>query len=379
MPLEIRKPGDIVEGFRVMAELGRGAASTIWLVQDPKTKHVWALKHVVKNSDKDQRFLDQAEAEYKVASKLDSPIVRKIEKVIRKKEGLLGGTVELYLVMEHVDGSSAERHPPETFEDLAWICEQVAKGLHYMHTQGFVHADMKPNNIIVDDKLNARIIDLGQSCKAGTVKERIQGTPDYIAPEQVHRRAITPKTDVYNLGATMYWMVTRHFVPTALAKGDSLLGSIDDTLIRKPKRPAELNPKVPEMLDQLIMECVEVDPDDRPHMELVADRLNLIRGKLQAEQILRRSGQMSRVDPASPPGSRDGSKSGSRGPGGSGAAGGSRIPTTPAVRKPKPPADDPPERVGGIGEELPDDALGSDNGPPSPPPTEAWPRPASNP
>jgi serine/threonine-protein kinase len=346
VPLEIRKPGDIVEGYRVMAELGRGAASTIWLVQDPKSKQIWALKHVVKNNDKEQRFLDQAEQEYRVASKLNSSAVRKIDRVIRKKEGLLGGTVELYLVMEHVDGSSAERHPPATLEDLCWICEQVAKGLHYMHTQGFVHADMKPNNIIVDDKGTARIIDLGQSCKAGTIKERIQGTPDYIAPEQVHRRAITPKTDVYNLGATMYWMLTRHFVPTALAKSDSLVGSIDDSLIPRPKRPIELNPRVHEMLDQLVMECVEVDADDRPHMELVADRLNLIRGKLQAEHILRKSGQIPRFD--SPPGSADGSKSGTRGP--TGPGGSSRTPPAPSP-KPKAPQEDTPERVGGIGED----------------------------
>ena len=77
--------------------------------------------------------------------------------------------------------------------------------------------------------------------------------------------------------------------PTALAKGDSLLGSLDDALIPKPKRPIEINARVPEMLDQLVMECVEVDPEDRPHMELVTDRLNLIRGKLEAEQILRKS------------------------------------------------------------------------------------------
>jgi serine/threonine protein kinase len=349
VPLEIRKPGDIVEGYRVMAELGRGAASTIWLVQDPKTKQIWALKHVVKNNEKEQRFLDQAEQEYRVASKLNSAAVRKIDRVIRKKEGLLGGTIELYLVMEHVDGSSAERHPPSTLEDLCWICEQVAKGLHYMHTQGFVHADMKPNNIIVDDKLTARIIDLGQSCKAGTIKERIQGTPDYIAPEQVHRRAITSKTDVYNLGATMYWMLTRHFVPTALAKSDSLVGSIDDSLIPRPKRPIEINPRVHEMLDQLVMECVEINADDRPHMELVADRLNLIRGKLQAEQILRKSGQMPKVEPMPGPGSRDGSGGGTRGLSNSGS--GSKVSPVPSPKRSGGVGDDAPGRVGGIGED----------------------------
>jgi serine/threonine protein kinase len=208
---------------------------------------------------------------------------------------------------------------------------------------------MKPNNIIVDDKLTARIIDLGQSCKAGTIKERIQGTPDYIAPEQVHRRAITSKTDVYNLGATMYWMLTRHFVPTALAKSDSLVGSIDDSLIPRPKRPIEINPRVHEMLDQLVMECVEINADDRPHMELVADRLNLIRGKLQAEQILRKSGQMPKVEPMPGPGSRDGSGGGTRGLSNSGS--GSKVSPVPSPKRSGGVGDDAPGRVGGIGED----------------------------
>ncbi len=296
MPLQPKKQGEMVEGFRVMAELGRGAASIIYLVQDPKSKQIWALKNVVRDSEKDQRFLDQALTEYEIGSKIRSPRIRRVEKCITKKTGLL--TVgELFLVMEHVDGASVEREPPATFEDAVLVCEQVAQGLANMHTAGFVHADMKPNNIIVDNELNAKVIDLGQSCKIGTVKQRIQGTPDYIAPEQVHRRAITPKTDVYNLGAAMYWMLTRSFVPTALAKGDSLLGSVEDHLLERPKRSIDLNPRVPEMLDKLVMECVEVNPDQRPSMEQVADRLNLIRGKLHAEQILRKSGQLPKIEP----------------------------------------------------------------------------------
>lgn len=289
MPLESRKPGEVIEGFRVLAEIGRGAASVIYLVQDPKTKQVWALKHVVKETDKDQRFLDQAEEEYKIASRLKSPLVRKIDRLIRKREGLLS-TSELYLVMEHVDGSSIEREPPATFQDAVLVCEQVARGLAEMHRDGYVHADMKPNNVIVDSNLNVKIIDLGQSCKIGTVKQRIQGTPDYIAPEQVHRRAITPKTDVYNMGATMYWVLTRSFVPTALTgKSDSLVQGLEETFIPKPKRVMELNPRVPERLDQLIMKCVETNPDDRPTMDQVVEGLNLIRGQLAAESILRKS------------------------------------------------------------------------------------------
>jgi serine/threonine-protein kinase len=296
VPAEPLKAGDMVEGFRVMAELGRGAASIIYLAQDVKTQMIWALKHVTKDTPKDQRFLDQAEQEYEIASQLNHPSLRKIVKIIKKKQSLLSVS-DLWLVMECVDGTSLESDPPETFEEAASVFKQVATGLAYMHARGFVHADMKPNNIIVDEQGRCKIIDLGQSCKTGTTKERIQGTPDYIAPEQVHRRPITEKTDIYNLGATMYKVLTRTFVPTALAKGDSLLGSKDDNLMQRPKQANEINRRIPEMLNRLIMECIEVDASKRPaSMEEVADRLDLIHAKLLAEQELRKSGMLPRFD-----------------------------------------------------------------------------------
>jgi serine/threonine protein kinase len=293
--VHIYKPGDMVEGFRVMSELGKGAASVIYLVQDPKSKQIWALKHVAKVTEKDERFLEQTESEYNIARQLDHPGLRRVDRMIKKKSGLLSVS-ELFLVMELVDGISVDRSPPKTFEQAAEIFESTARAMAYMHAKGFVHADMKPNNIIVDGAGNTKVIDLGQSCTVGTVKKRIQGTPDYIAPEQVHRRPITEKTDVYNLGATMYWALTRKHVPTALGKEDSLLGTVDDKLMIKPKRPIELNARVPEHFDKLIMECVEIEPAMRPSgMNEVADRLSVLRGKLLQEATLRKSGSFRRV------------------------------------------------------------------------------------
>jgi eukaryotic-like serine/threonine-protein kinase len=275
-----KKVGDLVEGYRIIREVGRGAASVVYVVEEPKIRQIWALKHVIKESAKEQRFLDQAEAEYRIASELDHPGIRKIVRLIKK--GTLLNTRELFLVMEFVDGESEDRHPPRTFEHAVDIFHQVSLALLHMHERGFVHADMKPNNIMVVGG-KAKIIDLGQSCRIGTIKERIQGTPDYIAPEQVHRRPITPRTDVYNLGATMYWTFTRRHIPTALAKDDSLVGSLDDHLIEKPIPAMELNPKIHTRLNELIMQCVEVNPEKRPGtMGVVADRLNLILGILRA-------------------------------------------------------------------------------------------------
>jgi serine/threonine-protein kinase len=278
------KEGDEVEGYRVMAVLGQGAASTVYLVQDPKSKQIWALKHVERGNAKDTRFLDQAIFEYEAASKFDHPNIRKIPRIIKRKEKLIR-LVEVLLVMEMLDGRSMDVKPPKTFDDAVSIFIQVASALGHMHTRGFVHADMKPNNILVAPGPIAKIIDLGQACAMGTVKPRIQGTPDYIAPEQVHRRALNERTDVYNLGATMYFTLTRRTIPTALPKdNNSLVSRIDDSLIERPTPPIEINPRIPAKLSDLIMQCVEIDPARRPSsMQQIVEKLELILGLLRAK------------------------------------------------------------------------------------------------
>ena len=270
---EPAKPGTKLAGYSVLAEIGRGAASVIYLVQDAKSKRVYALKHVVKENPKDQRFLDQAYAEAEIASKVDSDLIRSIERVIKSRQRLISVN-EVFLLMEYVDGISIERHPPATFAEALDIFKQTAEGLGAMHDAGYVHADMKPNNIVITDSGTVKIIDLGQACAIGTIKERIQGTPDYIAPEQVHRREITPKTDIYNLGATMYWCLTQRNIPTAMPKDNTLVNSLDDEQIERATPPNSINPRVPDGLSELVMDCVEVATDDRPaSMRAVCDRL----------------------------------------------------------------------------------------------------------
>jgi len=298
---ETAKPGTKLAGYSVLAEIGRGAASIIYLVQDPKTKRIYALKHVEKHDPKDQRFLDQAILEYEVASKVNHPTIRSIDKLIKTRERLIS-LKEVFLVMEYVDGVSIERHPPATFEQAMETFKQTAAGLAAMHRAGFVHADMKPQNIVITDSGLVKVIDLGQSCRIGAVKERIQGTPDYIAPEQVHRRAITPRTDIYNLGATMYWVVTGRNIPTALPKGESLVGSLDDQFIEKPRPAILLNPRTPEKLSDLISACVEVDPEARPaSMDDVFHRLDLIHAILLTPKPSNGAATSTPPDPPSTP------------------------------------------------------------------------------
>jgi len=174
------KPGAKLAGFNVLAELGRGAASIIYLVQDPRTKQIWALKHVMREDKRDQRFIDQTLREHEVGSTLDHPRIRRVEKLIKRRHYFT--LKEVFLLMEYVDGVSLEVQRPQELAPLVNIFKQAAQGLAYMHQAGWVHADIKPNNIVVLDDGSVKIIDLGQSCQVGVVKPRIQGTPDYIAP-----------------------------------------------------------------------------------------------------------------------------------------------------------------------------------------------------
>lgn len=257
-------------GYQVLGTLGYGAKSTIFAVKD-KDNHLYALKRVTREDPKDQRFLDQAIYEHDIASKLEHPALRKSFKLIRNRALLRVN--EVIVLMELVDGLTMEQYEFESVEEVCRLMQLVAQGLHAMHAAGFVHADIKPKNILVTDKNAVKIIDFGQSCTVGTVKQRIQGTPDYIAPEQVLRHAITPSTDIFNLGATMYWVLTRKNIPTLIPKDDD--GGLS-TASKKPKPVSELNPDVPTALSSMVMQCVETEPSARPSSMLsIYERLEL--------------------------------------------------------------------------------------------------------
>ena len=265
-----------IAGYDVVGTLGQGAASTLYSVRD-KHGQVFCLKRVVKKSPSEQRFIDQAVREYEVAKHFDSPLLRKVYKLIRQRA--LIRTNEVLVVMEMVEGKTLESIKFKGMLSYCQLFHAAASALQHMHEAGYVHADIKPNNIMINSAGKVKVIDFGQSCKNGTVKERIQGTPDYIAPEQVQRKAITYKTDLFNLGATMYWLLTGSHVPTLIPKkGDITTGMAlrTDEPGGKLRPPIEVDPTVPPALSNLVLECVATSPADRPaHMQAVIDRVEI--------------------------------------------------------------------------------------------------------
>jgi len=259
-----------VGGFTIIKRIGNGARSTIYLATDEEEGTRVALKRVIYDKPEDHRVFEQTEMEYKVAQKVDHPYIRKCYKLQKLRS--MFKLRELILSMEYFDGKTLEDSSTLSLGDVLLVFRMVASGLNAMHQQGFVHCDIKPNNIMINKGGSIRIIDLGQSCRIGTVKSRIQGTPDYIAPEQVKRKTLGPKTDIFNLGATMYWALTGKNVPTLIPKQKNGVG-----LYEPPTCPAphELRKQLPIGISKLVMDCVKNDPVERPpNMAQVISRLD---------------------------------------------------------------------------------------------------------
>ncbi|MDD5457806.1 MAG: serine/threonine-protein kinase [Phycisphaerae bacterium] len=269
-----------VGGFRIVKRLGTGARSTIYIAVDEQDNREVALKRVIYEKPEDTRIFEQVETEYKVAKKIDHPYVRKCYK-LQKIRSMLK-VKELLLSMEYFDSTTLEQCPSLSLLDVMLVFRMVAGGLQAMHQHGFVHCDMKPNNILMNKSGSIKIIDLGQSCHIGTTKQRIQGTPDYIAPEQVHRKPLGPKTDIFNLGATMYWALTGRNIPTLIPKKDAVG-------LQQPREccsPNRIRKQIPQALSDIVMDCIQEDPAKRPAgMNELITRLDVMIHNLLGDKL----------------------------------------------------------------------------------------------
>lgn len=257
-------------GYQRVRILGTGAHSTIWQVRDTAGGRTCALKSVVRNGHEDERFFQQTINEYEIASRIDHPNVRKVYELRRVRK--LMRVRELQLLMEFCPGRSVQEQRPRSLLGVCSVFAQTAHALQKINERGFVHGDMKPDNIIVDEEGNVKIIDLGHACTLKTIKERIQGSPDFIAPEQINLEPLDARTDVFNYGASLYWALCGKYIPSLLPNGGT--PSLRQGRIPPPE---EFNPEVPPLLSRLAMDCVQYRPKDRPAtMHEIIGRLAII-------------------------------------------------------------------------------------------------------
>ena len=248
--------------FQVLGTLGKGAHSTILHVRRNADSRQYALKVVPLEGAGDHKFQEQAEHEFRIAQKLDHPNLTKVYALETVRDWLFRRR-KLHLLIEYVKGRTLDTFPRISVGRLVQIFIQVAAGLVHMHRRDVFHADLKPNNIILSRAGEVKIIDFGLAWQRGESKDRIQGTPEYMAPEQVKQKIVNERTDIYNLGATMYRLVTLRLPPAALVEGSDLqLDSRRRADLLKPV--AECNPEAPPELCDLIHRCLSSSPAKRP-------------------------------------------------------------------------------------------------------------------
>jgi eukaryotic-like serine/threonine-protein kinase len=270
-----------LKGFTIIKKLGTGARSTIFLARDEESGNTVALKRAVYEKPEDSRIFEQIINEYKVSQALNHPYLRKCNKLIKIRKALK--VKELFLSMEMFEGESLERSKSLGLGDVLLVFRMVADGLNAMHQQGYIHCDIKPNNILISETGAIKIIDLGQGCKIGTMKPRIQGTPDYIAPEQVKRKPLDQRTDIFNLGATMYWAITGKNVPTLIPQSNDISAFLGQ---RKFLSPHEMHSRIPIGVSNLVMDCVKEEPLKRPaSMDDIISRLDLLIHSIFAKKL----------------------------------------------------------------------------------------------
>jgi len=246
-------------GYNVISEIGTGAASRIYAVSDRKSGQIYALKHVVRKVEKEDRYVQQVVNEFEVGKSCKHPVLRNLIELKTTKR-FLGPITEVALVMELIDGVGIDDKKLVEVRDILDVFIQVGEGLYEMHKAGYIHCDMKPQNVLVCSDGKVKVIDYGQACKIGTVKERVQGTPSFIAPEQARCKPLTEQTDVYNFGATLYWVLTKARVPTLLTVEK------EDRRVLKEQdypTPMQLNDKVSPGLSDLVMGCLRHRPNER--------------------------------------------------------------------------------------------------------------------
>ena len=248
--------------YEVLQVIGAGAHSRVYKVCHRDTRKRFAIKHVVVEDSSADRYWRQLENEFRMAHDLVHPNVVRVYDLIARKRRLR--VAEGYLVMELVRGTPMKTDPKAyPFAQLVFYFRQIADALAFIHERGIIHTDVKPKNIIITGNHLAKLVDFGQATHPGTSKGRVQGTFEFMAPEQVHDGILDQRTDIYNLAATMYVMLSGRNPPPVVA---ATLGDVDflPGRTRRPGSIQELNPNVTPALDDLLRNSCSRNRDERP-------------------------------------------------------------------------------------------------------------------
>ena len=260
MSLEI-DAGQVVDNrFRIDQLICRGGMASVFKATDNTTGQIVALKAPYFQYECNPPFYSRFQREEQIGVSLNHPSIIRILSVPDKSR--------LYMVMEYLEGETLYERlktlKPCPIARALEIISPLCDSVEYMHRQGVIHRDLKPQNIMLCKDGSLRVMDFGLSRVAGQRSITFSGfvaamgTPDYMAPEQVCRKPGDVRTDIYSIGAILYEMLTG----STLFQGD-LSFIMNARVSGDPKAPRELNSEISPQLEEIVLRCLARDPAER--------------------------------------------------------------------------------------------------------------------
>src|SRR5260370_4701807 len=238
----------------------------VYKAEDTKLGRLLALKFLPETLAADVSALERFQREARAASALNHPNICTIYD-IEEYQG------HRFIAMEYLDGRSLKDHilgRTLDRDEISRLGIQIAEALSAAHSKGVVHRDVKPGNIVVPASGPVKVLDFGLAkligsqggsapTKSLTETHSVTGTLPYMSPEQLRGREVDARTDIYAAGVVLYEMSTGR-LPFNAEISPHL---IDDVLNSPPPLPRQVNPKISATLEEIILKCLEIDPEDR--------------------------------------------------------------------------------------------------------------------
>ncbi|MEM1181014.1 MAG: protein kinase [Acidobacteriota bacterium] len=250
--------------YQVEAKLGQGGMGKVYRGRQISLNRPVAIKVLTAHMAMDPEFVERFRQEARVIATLQHENIVHIYDVDDIKNA--DGDAIYFIAMELVDGYTLSHRPgagsPAPPEQVRTIGAALARALDFAHRSGIVHRDIKGANVMVTGEGQVKLMDFGIAKSAGGVKTAtgsVLGTPEYMAPEQARTGSVTAQSDIYSLGVLLYELATGRLPFTGSDPFAVALKHVSEMA----RRPRDVEPSIPEWLEDIILRCLAKDPADR--------------------------------------------------------------------------------------------------------------------